>query len=757
MGASRIILERDLANGFAATQPADAILTIPSFGDDLAAKVEQMDGVQAAEPRRLVHATLETAPGHWTTLEVQAIPNFNRLAASRLAVEPRSSAPPPRDGILLERSIRAAFAFDARQTVRVKLPNGRTRTLQLTGFVSDLAVMPFPLSTVARGYITLDTLPTLGEPRVYNQLYVVVAGDATGTGAIERQITRVVERLKLSGFDVSSAPVPAPGKPLLADSLKGVLIILEWLGTLTLALSAFLIINVMGAVLAQQIPQIGILKSLGGRTNQLLWLYLEMVLIFGLAALALAVPMGITGAYFMTQSMARSLNFDVISFGWPLQTWLQQALGALLIPVLAALAPILSGARITIRQAISGYGLTSEHPPILMGPLGERVPRLQILSLRNAFRRAGRVWLTLAALGLAGAMFIATLGVRQSLRRASDELHAQFNYDVQLDFERPYLLADLKRQAATVPGVSGVEGWGIADARRIYGDDWLGGSLELVGLPAGTRLSAPYVNTGRWLRPGDEGAIFLNADLLDVAPDLSVGSDMQLRVGDKSKDRAWRVIGIGGRQLQMAAYIDYADFERLTGVKGYGSRLVITTARSDPAFQQAVERELLARFEKSEWHLARTSTTAEVYQNLLQQQEIISALLLSMTALVAIVGGLGLASTMGLNVFERTREIGVLRALGAKDGVVRRLVIGEGLIIGLSSCVLGVILSVPLSLVLGDVLGSTLLYRRLDYIFAWDGLALWLLFVVVISLVASLAPARSASRLTIRETLAYGG
>ena len=163
------------------------------------------------------------------------------------------------------------------------------------------------------------------------------------------------------------------------------------------------------------------------------------------------------------------------------------------------------------------------------------------------------------------------------------------------------------------------------------------------------------------------------------------------------------------------------------------------------------------RFEKSDWHIARSSTTTEVFQNSLQQLEIVSVLLLSMTILAAVVGGLGLASTMGLNVLERTREIGVLRALGAKDGVVRQLVIAEGLIIGLTGSVLGVILSVPLSLVLGDTLGSTLLYRRLDYIFAWDGLLLWLIFTIVISLVASLAPARSAVRLTIRETLAYDG
>ena len=757
MGASRIILERDLATDFAASNPADAILTVSPFGDALLAKVDAVEGVRASEGRHLTSAKIETAAGQWATLELQAIPDFNRLGISRLAAEPGSAMPPPKDGVLLERSLLSNFGIVKGQAVSVRLLNGRTRDLQVAGFVNDMGVMPFPLSSVVRGYITLDTLKTLGETRDYNQLYIAVAGHASEPAAVERVITRVVERVKTEDQLVLSAPVPAPGKPLLADSLRGVLIILESLGTLTLALSAFLIINVMGAVLAQQVPQIGILKSLGGRAYQIIWLYLEMVLVFGVLALGLAVPLGAGGAYLMTGSLAKSLNFDVVSFGWPQQTWLTQAFGALVVPLLAALVPVFNGARITIRKAIGGYEAGAGGRAGLMDFQVEWLSRLQLLSLRNAFRRPARVWLTLAALSLAGAMAIATLGIRQSLREAASELHAQYHYDVQLDFDKPYPMTELQREIQSVVGVVGAEGWGVADARPVYGNDRLGGSITLIGLPADTRMSEPYVNAGHWLRAGDAQSIFLNADLLDVVPGLATGQQMVLRVGDKARDRTWQVAGIGGRQLEMAAYIDYADFERLSGLKGYVSRFVITTTRSDPAAQAAVERALLSHFEKSDWHIVHSSTTTEVFQNSLQQLDIISVMLLAMTGLVASVGGLGLASTMGLNVIERTRELGVLRALGAKDGVVRRLVVGEGLIIGLTSCVPGVISSVPLSLVLGDALGNTLLYRRLHYVFTIDGLALWLGFVITISLAASIVPAQRAAQLTIRETLAYDG
>jgi putative ABC transport system permease protein len=129
--------------------------------------------------------------------------------------------------------------------------------------------------------------------------------------------------------------------------------------------------------------------------------------------------------------------------------------------------------------------------------------------------------------------------------------------------------------------------------------------------------------------------------------------------------------------------------------------------------------------------------------------------MLIMAGLIAAVGGLGLTSTMSLNVLERTREIGVMRAIGAADGDIQKIVITEGVVIGLLSWVLGVFFSIPITYALDYGVGVSIFQSPLDVIFSWAGSFVWLLGMILIAALASIAPALRASRLAVRETLVY--
>jgi putative ABC transport system permease protein len=749
MITGRVVLDENLRAAYAGTQPAHTVLSLSPFDDILLRHVQSLDYVRAVQARKVDQARILSGPDTWLSFEIQTLPDFKSTAINKLVFEEAANSPPPVNTVLLERSLKNIM--NVGDSIKVQLLNGDVHTLTVSGFVNDLSHLPSEISLSGLGYISLDTADKLGFNNEYNQLLVVFAKGDTRSEA-EVQTTKLVKDLEKAGYQVLTAPVPVPGKYALGDNMTSVLFILNALGVLTLVLSGFLVTSVMSAIMSQQIPQIGILKSLGARIQQTMSLYIQEVLLFGALALLLAIPMGMVGAYFLADGVATSLNFNIEHFSLPVITLLLQALSALLAPLLASLFPIVSGSLITILQAISNYSPETATRLGRLRLLGEP-PQLVNLSVRNTFRRRGRFVLTFMALLLAGAMFISVVGIRQSMRKALREIQGDLNYDVGVDFVRPYSVHKLENEIIKLDGVRAVETWAMENGRLVFNDDHLSGSIIFYGVPEGTQMARPAVIHGSWLSRRTARGIFVNADFLDLSPSLRVGSVITLNVAGHKEQ--WTILGSGGRGIVPAAYLLYDDLVNETGLDGLANRLVIQTKRADPVFQSVVQSNVLARLDRINFDVLGSQTTTQLKETNAAQLDVLIVLLLAMVVLIAIVGGLGLAITMSLNVIERTREIGILRSLGAQSGVVRRVVIVEGLVIGLISWAVSVPCSIPLAIWLGNSLGNSLLARPLDYIFSVPAILMWLGLMLVISVIASVIPAQSAARLTIRDALVY--
>jgi putative ABC transport system permease protein len=126
-----------------------------------------------------------------------------------------------------------------------------------------------------------------------------------------------------------------------------------------------------------------------------------------------------------------------------------------------------------------------------------------------------------------------------------------------------------------------------------------------------------------------------------------------------------------------------------------------------------------------------------------------------MAKLIIIVGGLGLASTMSLGVLERTREIGVMRAIGASHGSILGMVQIEGLVIALLSWLAAIPLSIPMSVVLAKAFGRIMLPVPVNIQPDITGMVRWLAVVVTVSAIACLWPAVRAIRIPTARALAY--
>ncbi|HJR78932.1 MAG TPA: FtsX-like permease family protein [Anaerolineales bacterium] len=749
MITGRVVLEENLRDGYAATQPAHTILSLSPFDDDMLDFVQAMDFVSSVQARRVDQARILSGPDAWLSFEIHTLPDFDSISINKLAPDGDLLFPPALHTILLERSLKNVM--EVGDTIQVQLLNGDVNTLTVGGFVNDLSHLPSEISLSGLGYISLETADTLGLGDEYNQLLVIFA-DANTRTDVEIQTTQLVKDLEREGYQVFSAPVPVPGKSTLGDNMSSVLFILNALGVLTLILSAFLVTSVMSAIMVQQIPQIGILKSLGARIHQTMSLYVQEVLLFGVLALLLAIPMGLVGAYFLADGVAAGMNFNIQRFRLPTITLVLQALSALLAPLLASLFPIVAGSLITIREAISNYNPETAVRAGRVRLLGE-LPQLVNLSVRNTFRRRGRLALTFVALLLAGSMFIAIIGIRQSMREALREIQGDLNYDVSVDFTQPYSAHDIEEETINLDGVRALETWAVENGRLVFNADHLSGSIILYGVPKETAMARPGIIHGNWLSTDTPRGIFVNADFLDLSPSLNVGSVVTLNIS--GREEQWTILGSGGRGFIPVAYVYYEDLTSQTGLDGLANRLVIQTTRSDSAFQSNVQSDVLTRFDNVNFDILGSQTTTQLKETTAAQMDVLIILLLSMVVLIAIVGGLGLAITMSLNVIERTREIGILRSLGAQNGVVRRVVIVEGLVIGLISWAVSIPCSIPLAIWLGNSLGISLLARPLDYILSIPAVLMWLGLMTVIAVIASVVPAQSAARLTIRDALVY--
>jgi len=758
-------LSANMSAQFVSINPASASLTLPPFQEDFVQGVLYMDGIAEAEGRRAQRARLRLRDGSWAEITLIAVSNFERMTINRVIVEGGEFPPGSRD-VLLERSTASYFGLSNGDTLTVEFPYGDRYELLVVGTVHDLTQTPSNLIPNAVGFVSADTLAWMGQPNNFNQLDIVVDGDRADRDHIASVVDRLTANLKHGPHEVIRAEIPPPLQHPMATTITTVNFLLTVLSVGSYTLSGFLIYNTVAALLSQQTRQIGIMKAMGARSWQIMRIYLTIVLIFGALALLVALPISRAGARWFAAYAAALLNFDILEHQQPPEVlWLQVGM-ALIAPVLAALQPIIYTAGISVREALSDYGISqTARPADLIDRLVERIrglPRPLLVSLRNTFRKRARLILTVAPLAIAGATLIAVLGVRAALLVKVNQVLELYHYDFQVVFDRPYPKNLLEHEALSVPGVIDAEGWQAITATIINPDGSQGLALTLIAAPAETAYIQAPPQEGRWLMVGDERAVVVGEDLLNELSSYQVGDTLTLNIAGHQEallivGKVTRTGSAGsgpGTGLHLAFVTD-SYLGRLLGTTGYATVLAIRTTQRDTAAQVDIGREMEEHFKDMRISVERVRTIQVVAADMTVRMNVLIGLMLIMALLLALVGMLGLSGTMSLNIMERTREIGVLRAIGARRGAIYQIVIAEGVTIAIISWAVSVALAIPLTRYLSNAVGLMFINEPLAFTFSFDGIAIWLGLSIALAALASLFPARRASRVSVREALVY--
>jgi len=303
--------------------------------------------------------------------------------------------------------------------------------------------------------------------------------------------------------------------------------------------------------------------------------------------------------------------------------------------------------------------------------------------------------------------------------------------------------------------VTYVEGWQYSAVELLYPDGTVAENVTILAPPANSQLVDPILVAGRWLDAEDVRKFTISDAIYQEFPDLKPGDAMRLKVNGKEEN--WQVVGIF-KFIGQQGVIGYAPYEYISRMNNLTNRSLsfrFLTRYHTREYQDQQAETLDRYFRDQGFKVRRAEAGLASLDTALESLDILVAFLLIMALLTASVGSMGLTGTMGMNVLERTREIGIMRAIGAKDSAIMRTVIAEGMVIGGISFVLAVVLSVPFTYGLSAIVSLAVFETPIDVVFTITGYGIWLGLVLILSVFASILPARNAARLTIREALAY--
>ena len=767
----REVLVREYGSDQAGGLTAAAIVYTQPFDDDLAERIAEMPQVAAAEGRNILRGRVTATAGE-PRGSLRAKPrdivlgvysDYEQMTVD--AITPLAGKwPPDERDIILERLSVDYLDTAIGKTLTLELDDGAERELTIVGTAHDPQVLGPDVTHTAVGYVTRDTMELLGLDPASTELHLRVAEHTSDKAHIHAVVDQVEEQLERTGREVLSRTVITESQ--VRPFIDTVVLLLSSFGGIVLLLSGFLVVNAISALITQQIPQIGVMKLIGARRWQIMSQYVVIILVYGLIAVLIGIPLGIlTARFLMTGIVEDLLNVMPESYSVSVPVIAIQVAIGLLLPLLAGLIPVIKGTSITTQEALSNTGLAST--TMKRGWLERVLEQLQrlaavrrpiVLAIRNTMRHKGRLAQTLFVLVMGTALFISVLSVRTSVDATLASFIRFHQYDVSIGLEQPYRITRLEAIAEQVPGVVEVESWSIGRAILLRPDGTESDRLRVYAVPADTNLMSPEIMAGQWLNGGGRSAVpnalVVNSDALDDEPDLRLGETVTLEIG--GREATWHVVGIVPTESKgPALFVAHEDYAFAARNPGKATHVRVRTERNDPASQRAVESALYQQFETAGLDVSDSETAQAVDTSNKIMFTVVVAFLILMALLLAAVGGLGLTTTMSINVLERVREIGVLRAIGASNLSVRRIVLAEGMAMGVVSWVIGALLSLPISAFMSNQVGLALIDLPLSYEYSGLAAVVWFFALQLVAIVASLGPAQRAVRLTVREVLAY--
>jgi putative ABC transport system permease protein len=694
---------------------------------------------------RMTRTTRTSAGTGWFSTRLVGIEDFENIRLSDLQLI--SGRYPQRGEVVYDIGAQEILELEIGDTVALQRTGGApTFYLRVSGFVQVPEVLDPTVANRATAFVPAIEARRF-EGRQYNNFLMVRFEDPRRASESAADLSRLLNR---RGIGTGSSTIRDPNVFTGSRELETLLVLLRVFSIIGLALSGFLVINTIAAIMVEETRQIGIIKAVGGRRRDMILGYLTFASAIGLAAAILGLGLGLIGGRLLTAYLARLSGLFLPGFS---VHWTDVAIAFAVgvgVAVVSALVPTWMSTRRKIAELLSNIGVVADfrrglihHITVLAARLGS----VFAMGVRNVARRPARAAITVLVVAVAVSAFLGTEAVNRSVTHTVDNLYELYGGEGWVSFEQP-IATGFKRRLERHPEVITAEPWTRSNAS-------IGSTRTTVwGLPADTQIYTARITDGQWLRRGNPTPAVLTQNL---AEELGVGVGDVITLDMVDRSSLIHVVGLVddestflGADAIGKVFLRIEDQQRLLGRGQTAGIFAMRLESSEPAEVDRILAELEDMFGAYE------PVTVPMYQDQQSAERVIGILTLMLNAMVAIVGLVGLAgivNTLIINLTERRREFGILRSVGATREQLVRLLVTEGVALASLGYLVGLIIGYPLARYLVGLTSRQLFGLE----FHFSALTFLGAFAVAVfaSAAVALGPALVASRIRPIQVLRY--
>jgi putative ABC transport system permease protein len=745
------LVERRMHDEVRASRLPDVTLTMRplELGDAELAALAHAPGVTALEARSAFPTRVYVGERRAAALVI-GVPRF---VGQRVDVVTVAAGRAPASGEVLtdvQNRRTGTLGAGTGDAIRVLAADGSTRALRVSGEGRNLDGGQEVLGEgVIVFYASPATVAALSGARGYSRLAVRLARPDEGRATVEALRARLASVPGFSGF--SDLPeVRARGDwPGRAD-LEAFSDLLSIITVLALLAALVLVANTMTTLVGEQAGEIATMKAVGARRRDVAAIYLRTALLLGGLGTVAGTVLGLAlanalAAFFGSEFFGVDARFGVV-----VEVLAASAVLGLAGPPLAALPAIRRAVRLPVAAALSASAAE--------GGLGRldsalrrarRLPRSAQIGLRAVARRKRRALATVVQVALAVGTLLALTGLGTGVSRTVQASWSDHGWNIWLGSGRE-LDADAERLIRTTPGVAAAEPMldNVADVR--------GHEASLWGVQARTRLRYRLAE-GRWYTAAEERArapVAVAEANLARAAGIRVGD--RLRVGTATGPATLRVIGISANQQEegTAVFVPLSTLRAVLRSTGGARDYWIVTRSADHGLIDRTTTALEERLRAAGHSAIATEVTYVAAREEEADYRTITTTIAVLGLLIVAIGMAGLANALTMSVLERTREIGILRCVGARARDVRRIYAAEGVALVLAGWTLGIPVGYAIERALVRAIREIM---NVEAQFAFPAAHLWLALAgtLVLAGAVMLAPVRRAARLVPGDALRH--